>query len=137
MGIVSKKFQTKFEIDNPVYYADFWFDAVLDHQQKHSVSFSELPKFPAVRRDLALLIDKNVTFQQIKDAAFKAERKILKDVGLFDVYEGKGIPEDKKSYAVKFTLRDESRTLKDKQIDKTMKKLLTAFERELGAQLRG
>jgi phenylalanyl-tRNA synthetase beta chain len=137
MGIVSKKFQTKFEIDNPVYYADFWFDAALDHQQKHSVSFSELPKFPAVRRDLALLIDKNVTFQQIKDAAFKAERKILKDVGLFDVYEGKGIPEDKKSYAMKFTLRDESRTLKDKQIDKTMKKLLAAFERELGAQLRG
>ncbi|SHI65110.1 phenylalanyl-tRNA synthetase beta subunit [Tangfeifania diversioriginum] len=137
MGIVSKKFQTKFEIDNPVYYADFWFETLLDHQKKHAVTFSELPKFPSVRRDLALLIDKNVTFQQIKDAAFKTERKILKDVGLFDVYEGKGIPEDKKSYAVKFTLRDENRTLKDKQIDKTMKKLLAAFERDLGAQLRG
>ncbi len=137
MGIVAKKFQTKFEIDNPVYYADFWFETVLDHQKKHTVTFSELPKFPAVRRDLALVLDKSVTFQQIKNAAFKAERKILKDVGLFDVYEGKGIPEDKKSYAVKFTLRDESRTLKDKQIDKTMKKLLAAFERDLGAQLRG
>lgn len=137
VGIVSKKFQTKFEIDNPIYYADFWFETVLCHQKKHSVTFNELPKFPSVRRDLALVIDKNVKFQEIKDAAFKAERKILKDVGLFDVYEGKGIPEDKKSYAVKFILRDESRTLKDKQIDKTMKKLLAAFDRELDAQLRG
>jgi phenylalanyl-tRNA synthetase beta chain len=137
IGIVSAVFLKKFEIENPVYYADFYWDQVLIHKKGHKVFFEELPKFPSVRRDLALVIDKHVTFQQIKNLAFKTERKILRDVGLFDVYEGKGIPEDKKSYAVNFILRDENRTLKEKQIEKTMKKLVSAYERELGAQLRG
>jgi phenylalanyl-tRNA synthetase beta chain len=89
-----------------------------------------------VRRDLALVMDKQVRFQQIEELAFKTERKILSDVGLFDVYEGRGIPEGKKSYAVKFTLRDPARTLTDSQIDKTMQKLIAAFDRKLGAELR-
>jgi len=124
------------EIDNPVYYADFNWNEILLQHKKHSVKFEELPKFPSVRRDLALLIDKQVKFQQIKELAFKTERKILRNVGLFDVYEGKGVPEGKKSYAVSFTLRDDQRTLKDKQIDKTMQKLVAAYKRELGADLR-
>lgn len=136
LGIVSGKVRAKFDIEQPVYYADLNWEAILSGQAKHQVSFSELPKFPAVRRDLALLIDKGMKFRQIEELAYKIERKILRDVGLFDVYEGKGIPEGKKSYAISFTLRDDLRTLNDKQIDKTMQKLVTAFERELGAELR-
>ena len=136
VGIVAKKWLKKFDIENPIYYADFDWAQVLLEQKKHKVIFEELSKFPAVRRDLALLIDKNVKFSQLKEAAFKVERKILREINLFDVYEGKGIPDGKKSYAVSFILRDDQRTLKDKQIDKTMKKLLAAFERDLNAQLR-
>lgn len=135
-GIVAQTWLTKFDIENPVYYADFDWGHILFEQKKHKVVFKELPKFPAVRRDLALLIDKPVRFSQIKEVAFKVERQILRSVNLFDVYEGKGIPEGKKSYAVSFILRDDQRTLKDKQIDKTIKKLLSAFERDFGAQLR-
>ncbi len=136
LGIVAKKWLKKFDIESPVFYADFDWGRLILEKKKHKVIFGELPKFPAVRRDLALLINKAVTFSQIKDAAQKAERQILQNVNLFDVYEGKGIPEGKKSYAVSFVLRDDQRTLNDKQIDKTIKKLLAAFERELGAQLR-
>ncbi|HKI88268.1 MAG TPA: phenylalanine--tRNA ligase subunit beta [Draconibacterium sp.] len=136
MGIVGKSWLKKFDIENPVYYADFDWGHILLEQKKHKVVFEELPKFPAVRRDLALLIDKPVKFSQIKEAAFKVERQILRSVNLFDVYEGKGIPAGKKSYAVSFILRDDERTLKDRQIDKTMKKLLSAFERDFDAQLR-
>ncbi len=136
LGIVAKKFLKKFEVEQPVYYADFNWEAVMMRRGKHKVEFQELPKFPAVRRDLALLIDKQVKFQQIEELAQKTERKILREVGLFDVYEGQGIPEGKKSYAVSFILRDDLRTLNDKQIDKTMQKLVATFERELGAELR-
>ena len=136
MGMVAGGWLKKLEIDNPVYYADFNWNEILLQHKKHGVQFTELPKFPAVRRDLALLIDKQVKFQQIKDLAFKTERNILRNVGLFDVYEGKGVPEGKKSYAVSYILRDDQRTLKDKQIDKTMQKLVDAYKRELGAELR-
>ena len=136
LGIVDKKFLKKFDVETPVYYADLKWELIFDLKKKHSIIFEELPKFHTVRRDLALLIDKAVKFSQIKDAAFKAERQILRSVNLFDVYEGKGIPEGKKSYAVSFILRDDQQTLKDKQIDKTMQKILVAFERELGAKLR-
>ena len=111
-------------------------DNVFHVHKKHKVLFEELPKFQAVRRDLALLIDKTVKFNQIKEAAFKVERQLLRNVDLFDVYEGKGVPSGKKSYAVSFMLRDDSKTLKDKQIDKTMQKLIAAFGREFGAELR-
>ncbi len=136
IGIVAKPFLKKFELESPVYYADFNWETVMTKHARHKVTFSELPKFPAVRRDLALVVDKQVKFREIEEVAYKTERKILRDTGLFDVYEGKGIPEDKKSYAVSFILRDDLRTLTDKQIDKTMQKLVAAFERDLGAQLR-
>ena len=136
LGVVAKKWLKKFDLENPVYFADFNWDNILIHHKRHKVIFDELPKFPAVRRDLALLIDKKVKFSQIKETAFKVERKILREVDLFDVYEGKGIPEDKKSYAVSFILRDDKATLNDKLIEKTMQKLVDTFNRELGAVLR-
>ena len=136
LGIVAKKWLKKFDFESPVYYADFNWDNVLIHHKRHKVIFEELPKFPAVRRDLALLIDKAVKFEQIKETAYKVERKILREVDLFDVYEGKGVPEGKKSYAVSFILRDDKGTLNDKLIEKTMQKLVDTFNRELGAVLR-
>ena len=135
-GIVAKKWLKKFDLENPVYYADFNWDNVLILHKRHKVIFEELPKFPAVRRDLALLIDRAVKFEQIKETAYKVERKILREVDLFDVYQGKGIPEGKKSYAVSFILRDDKGTLNDKLIEKTMQKLVDTFNRELGAELR-
>ena len=135
-GIVAPGFLKKFELEQSVFYADFNWDILLKKRTRHQTVFEELPKFPAVRRDLALVVDKQVKFQQIEELAFKTERKILNEVGLFDVYEGRGVPEGKKSYAVKFTLRDSARTLTDNQIDKTMQRLIAAFGRELGAELR-
>ncbi len=136
VGIVAKKWLKKFDLENPVCFADFNWDNVFILYKKHKVLFEELPKFPAVRRDLALLIDKTVKFEQIRETAYKIERKILREVDLFDVYEGKGIPDHKKSYAVSFILRDDKGTLNDKLIEKTMQKLVDAFDRELGAVLR-
>ena len=103
---------------------------------KKSVKVADLPKFPAVKRDLALLLDDNVTFKEVYNLAYQSERKLLKDVDLFDVYEGKNLPEGKKSYAVSFVLQDESKTLADKQIDKIMQKLQQTFEKNLNASLR-
>ena len=136
LGIVAKKWFKKFDLENPVYYADFNWDSVLILHKRHKVIFEELPKFPAVRRDLALLIDKAIKFDQIKETAYKVERKILREVNLFDVYEGKGVPEGKKSYAVSFILRDDKGTLNDKLIEKTIQKLVDTFDKELGAVLR-
>lgn len=136
IGIVAGSILKKFDIDSPVYYAVFNWDNVFQLHKKHQVLFTELPKFPAVRRDLALLIDKNVKFDQIKQLAFRTERKLLRDVDLFDVYEGKGVPEGKKSYAVSFILRDDNKTLNDKAIDKTMQRFIFIFGKELGAELR-
>ena len=136
VGIIARKWLKKFDIESPVYYADFNWDNVFILYKKHKVLFEELPKFPAVRRDLALLIDKSIKFEQIKDIAYKVERKILREVDLFDVYEGKGIPDNKKSYAVSFILRDDKGTLNEKQIEKTMQKMVDTFNRELGAELR-
>lgn len=136
LGIVAKKWLKKFDIENPVYYADFDWDSISILHKKHKVLFEELPKFPAVRRDLALLIDKPVKFSKIKELAFYTERKILREVDLFDVYEGKGVPEGKKSYAVSFILRDDKATLNDKLIEKTMQKLVETYKREIGAELR-
>ncbi len=136
IGIVAKKWLKKFDIDAPVYFADFNWDNVLILHKKHKVLFEELPKFPAVRRDLALLIDKSVKFSKIRELAYYTDRKILREVDLFDVYEGKGVPDGKKSYAVSFILRDDKATLNDKQIEKTMQKLIETYKRELGAELR-
>ena len=136
IGIVAAKWLKKFDVESAVYYADFNWDNVFIQHKNHKVLFEELPKFPAVRRDLALLIDKNVKFSQIQELAFRMERKILREVDLFDVYEGKGVPAGKKSYAVSFILRDDKSTLNEKQIEKTMQKMVNTFNRELGAELR-
>jgi phenylalanyl-tRNA synthetase beta chain len=135
-GMVGSKVLKAFDIENPVYYADFSMDVLFVELKKNDVVFNELPKYPEVRRDLALLLDKPVQFNQLRDLAYRTERKLLQSVDLFDVYEGKGIPEGKKSYAVSFILRDDEKTLNDKQIEKIMQKLVSAYERELGAQLR-
>lgn len=136
LGIVHPKLKKQFEIESPVYYADLSMDTIILEQKNNQTLFTELPKYPAVRRDLALLLNKEIQFGQIRELAFKVEKKLLRSVDLFDVYEGKGIPEGKKSYAVSFTLRDDDRTLKDKQIDKIMQKLIFQFDKELEAKLR-
>jgi len=136
IGIVAKKLLKVQDINTDVYYAELNWDALMKEIKKHSITFSEITKFPAVKRDLALLLDKNVQFDQIEKIAYKAERKLLKNVSLFDVYEGKNLPEGKKSYAVNFILQDEEKTLNDKQIDAIMQKIQKSLESELGAQLR-
>jgi phenylalanyl-tRNA synthetase beta chain len=135
-GTVSGKVLKSFGIENPVYFADFSMDVLFVELKNNKVTFAGLPKYPEVRRDLALLIDKSVQFDQLRDLAYRSERKLLQAVDLFDVYEGKGVPEGKKSYAISYILRDEEKTLNDKQIEKIMQKLVSAYERELGAQLR-
>ncbi|RKD86346.1 phenylalanine--tRNA ligase subunit beta [Mangrovibacterium diazotrophicum] len=135
-GVVARKLQKEFDIESPVYFADILMDNLILEQKNSKTTFAELPKYPEVRRDLALLIDKTVRFKEISDLANKMERKLLRSVDLFDVYEGKGVPEGKKSYAVSFILRDDEKTLNEKQIEKIMEKLIQAFDRELGATLR-
>lgn len=136
LGIVSQSVLKRFDLSQDVYYADLNWAQLLKLSGKNHISFSDLPKYPEVRRDLALLLDKNINFSQIEKIAFNTERKLLKDVSLFDVYEGKNLPTGKKSYAVSFILQDETKTLTDQQIDQIMQKLLKNFEKELEAQLR-
>ncbi|WP_132705803.1 phenylalanine--tRNA ligase subunit beta [Winogradskyella wandonensis] len=135
-GLVKKSILKHFGISQPVLYADFNWDNVLELVQHNAIKFKSIPKFPEVRRDFALLIDKNVTFEDIYTVAQQTEKQLLKNVNLFDVYEGKNLPSGKKSYAVSFTLQDEHKTLNDKQIDKIMSKLQSNFESKLGAELR-
>lgn len=135
-GIVSNNILKKFDIDTDVFFAEMNWDTVLKETSKSEVRFTEISRFPPVSRDLALLIDKNVTFVQIEQVAKKSEKKLLKEISLFDVYEGKNLPEGKKSYAVNFVLQDEEKTLNDKQIDAVMQKIRLNLEKELGATLR-
>ena len=136
MGIVSHKICKAMDIDTEVYFAEFSWNALMKETKKNKVTYTDLSKFPAVKRDLALLLDKAVQFAEIQKIAQESERKLLKDVTLFDVYEGKNLPAGKKSYAVSFYLEDETKTLNDKQIDAIMKKIQTNLEQKLGAQLR-
>ena len=136
VGIVSKKITKAFDIDNEVYYADINWKNVLQAIKSVKVSYTELSKFPSVKRDLALLLDKGVQFADIERIAYECERKLLKAVELFDVYEGKNLEPGKKSYAISFILQDEEKTLNDKQIDKIMSKLIASYEKQLGAKLR-
>jgi len=135
-GVVSKKQLKAFDIDNEVYYADLNWNELMKAIKSVKVSYQEISKFPAVKRDLALLIDKQIQFAEIEKIAFETERKLLKSVSLFDVYEGKNLEAGKKSYAVSFLLQDETQTLNDKQIDKIMSKLVANLENKLGAKLR-
>ena len=135
-GIVHPKIRKVADIDQEVYFADLNWNAILSELGNYKVQYSELSKFPEVKRDLAMLLDKSVTFAEIEKIAFETERKLLKKVNLFDVYEGKNLEAGKKSYAVSFLLQDDSKTLTDEQIESIMKKLLGNFESKLGAKLR-
>jgi phenylalanyl-tRNA synthetase beta chain len=135
-GKISERYLKQFDIDQDVYFGNIDWDNLMKVVKNHSISFKELPKYPTVKRDLALLLDRNVTFGQIKEIARKTERKLLQDIMLFDVYEHESLGLNKKSYAVSFTLRDDSKTLTDKSIDKTMHNLISAFEKELNAAIR-
>ena len=136
LGIVHKNILKQTDIQAEVFYADIHWTLLLNAIKKHKVAYAPLPKFPEVRRDLALLVDREVSFGSIKMWAQRTERELLKSVTIFDVYEGQHLPEGKKSYAVSFLLRDDSKTLNDKQIEKVMEKLINAFKRELGAEIR-
>ena len=136
MGVVARNLQKKFDIDNEVYFADLYWNQLTKAVRKQKVGFKEISKYPAVSRDLALLLDKSVEFANIEQIAYNAERKLLKKVELFDVYEGKNLPEGKKSYAVNFILQDEQKTLNDKAIDAVMQKIIQNLKKQLNAELR-
>ena len=136
LGVLHKKLLKKFDIENEVYYADLNWKELMKAVKNNAVTYKELSKYPAVKRDLALLLDKQVQFAEIEKIAYETDKKLLKSVELFDVYEGKNLEAGKKSYAVSFTLQDENATLNDKQIDKLMGKLVQNLENKLGAKLR-
>ena len=136
MGVLAKKVQKAADIDTPVYYCEMNWTALMKLLRNMQVLFTEIAKYPAVSRDLALLIDQNVEFAQIEEIAHQTEKKLLKKVELFDVYEGKNLPAGKKSYAVNFILQDAEKTMGDKQIDAIMQKLIANLKKQLGAELR-
>ena len=136
MGIVNTKLLKAFDIDNPVYYADLDWNMLLRLNKQYKPVINDLPKFPEVKRDFALLVDKSVKFADLAKASLAAEKKLLKAVNLFDVYEGKNLEAGKKSYALSFILQDAENTLKDKQIEAIMAKLQKIFEDKFGAKLR-
>ena len=136
MGIVAPAVLSRFDIKQAVYYAEIDFDLIVRAAKKQRIAVEELSRFPEVKRDLALLVDKSVTFSELRNIAFATEKKLLKRVTLFDVYEGDKLPEGKKSYALGFTLEDKNQTLNDKTIEKTMANLQRQLETKAGAQVR-
>ncbi|MBE5033072.1 phenylalanine--tRNA ligase subunit beta [Gallalistipes aquisgranensis] len=136
MGTVSRKLRGSFDLKNEVYYLEMNFDVLLQVVKRHKVTAEELSKFPEVKRDLALLVDKDMTFARLRSIAFATEKKLLKSVSLFDVYEGDKLPEGKKSYALSFILEDKTKTLTDAVIDKVMNNFVNQFERQAGAVIR-
>ena len=136
IGYLNSKILGNNDIHSDVFFGDLCWSTILKSIKNHRVSYTPLQKYPEVKRDLALLIDKEVPFSAIKTIAFKTERQILRNVNIFDVYQGANLPVGKKSYAVSFTLQDNDKTLNDKQIEKTMSRLVNAYEREVGAQIR-
>ena len=135
-GVIKSSLLKEFGIKQEVLFADFNWDTILKITGNKNVKVSDLTKFPAVKRDLALLLDTKIEFKEIYNLAFQSEKNLLKEVDLFDVYEGDKLPEGKKSYAVSFLLQDKTKTLEDKQIDKIMQKLQQTFEKNLEAVLR-
>lgn len=136
IGKVSSKVAKALEVKQDVFYADLDWEYLAKKAKKTKITYVELPKYPEVRRDLALLLNKEVAYTDLKNAALKSERKILRRVNLFDVYEGKNLASDKKSYALSFTLRDDDKTLNDEQVDKVMSKILGSFKHQFEAELR-
>jgi len=135
-GAVLPTLLRKVDVDGEVFFADFDWEVVLKTIRKNKIVYQEVPRFPAVRRDLSLLMDANVSFSRLKEIAVKSERKLLKRVDVFDVYTGDKLPPGKKSYALQFVLQDDEKTLTDKQIDSIVKKLIYNFEKEIGAEIR-
>lgn len=135
-GTLKNSLLKKFDIKQAVYGAEISWDLLLNLAKKNKVKYRELPKYPEVKRDLALVIDESVNYSDIRNSAFAAERKLLKDVTLFDVYRGDKIPEGKKQYAISFTLQDLEKTLTDKSVEDVMSKLLSRFKADFGAALR-
>lgn len=136
LGVVAKKQQKAFDIDNEIYYAELDWAQLMKAIRNTKISYKEISKYPSVKRDLALLIDKNIQFADIEKIAYETEKKLLREVTLFDVYEGKNLEAGKKSYAVSFLLQDETQTLADKQIDKIMSRMISNLENKLDAKLR-
>jgi len=136
LGLLTNSILNSFEVKQSVFHADFNWDLLINLMKSHQIAYKEVPKYPEVRRDLALLVDKNVKFEDLQKLAFKTERNILTEVSLFDVYEGENIEKGKKSYALRFILQDDRKTLTDKVIDKTMRRLQSAYEREMQAIIR-
>ncbi|MCR4859651.1 MAG: phenylalanine--tRNA ligase subunit beta, partial [Bacteroidales bacterium] len=136
LGTVNPALARKFGIKQPVFAAEIEWPALFELVKRDKVSFSELPKFPAVRRDLALLLDEQVSYADLRAAAFKQAKKLLRQVGLFDVYRGDKIPAGKKQYALSFVIQDAERTLTDQDTERVMDRLLTTFQKDFGAQLR-
>lgn len=137
LGRIGRETLKKMDIKQPVFYADLNWTLLLKQYPTKEVQYQEVAKFPEVRRDLALVLRKDITFAQVEQAALQCEKKLLKSVSLFDVYEGKGITEGFKSYAVSFILQDKDKTLNDKQIESTMAKIQKTLETQLGAKIRG
>jgi len=135
-GVVSRKITKNFDIETETLYADFDWDLVLSEISIKNFILAPIPKFPEVKRDFALLLDEKIQFEALREASFQTEKKLLKEVTLFDVYTGDKLPQGKKSYALSFTLQDDKKTLTDKQIDKIMNKLQQRFARDFNAELR-
>ena len=124
------------DIKQDVYFADFDWDVILSFVKNQKTKFKEISKFPSVRRDLALVIDKAIQYAEVEKIAFGTEKKLLREVNLFDVYEDEKLGENKKSYAVSFTFLDENKTMTDSEIDKIIEKLMTNFEKQIRAVIR-
>jgi phenylalanyl-tRNA synthetase beta chain len=135
-GMVKKSILKNFDLNQPVYYADFNWDLLMKHADKTTMQYSEISKFPGAKRDLSMIIASAVSYEQIESIAYKTERKILRDIKLFDIYQGDKIEAGKKSLAISFILQDDEQTLTDKQIDKTMERLMEAFRKEVDAVIR-
>lgn len=136
IGVVAPRIRNMLDVKADVWYADIDFDLLVKSMRRHRITAVDLPRFPEVRRDLALLVDRNVTFSALRGIAFATERKLLKSVSLFDVYEGEKLPDGKKSYALSFILRDDNKTLTDQIIDRVMNNLIAQMERQAGAEIR-
>ena len=136
LGWIKKSFLKKFDIKQEVFYADFNWDVIIELSKSSSIRYKEVPKFPEVRRDLALVVDKNVKYDLLESLAYQTEKSLLKNANLFDVYEGDKIESGKKSYALSFILQDENATLTDKQVESVMEKLVRTYQEKAKAVIR-
>ena len=136
MGTVKPSLARKFDVRQPVFAAEINWNTLFELVRRDKVKFTELPRFPEVRRDLAILLDEEVDYASLRRAAFKSARNLLKDVTLFDVYRGDKIPSGKKQYALSFVLQDKDRTLTDTDTENAVNRIMTTFRKEFGAELR-